>query len=83
MQRILLLVVIAVTIGVGAVASAQDTGTPPGGTPDTFLCATPVAEASATPVKTVIATPLADAADPSPDASPIGLYECATPVGGS
>jgi len=84
MRKIMIVagMVLAVSFVLGFAVRAQDQASP-GATPGTTLCATPVAQASASPEMVVPApTTAADAGGSNPG-TPIGLYPCATPTGGT
>ena len=74
-------VIVALSIGLGA--QAQDASTPqPAASPETLLCATPLAQAgNATPAETVAAPTTAASPGAVDPGTPIGLFPCGTPSG--
>lgn len=83
MGRLLAVVAIVLALSVGLGARAQDSATPEAlASPDTLLCATPLADAGGgTPAATVIAPTTAASPGGFDPGTPIGLFPCGTPSG--
>lgn len=81
MRRLIAIVVAALVLSVGIGVRAQDQATPEVlGTPDTALCATPLAEATGSPVMVEEAPETAATPGGVEPGDDIGLFPCATPV---
>ena len=80
--KLLLAVVAILALSVGIGVRAQDASTPEAlGTPDTALCATPLAEGDgATPAATTAAPDTAATPGNVDPGTPVGLFPCGTPV---
>ena len=80
--RLLLAVVAILALSVGIGVRAQDASTPEAlATPDTALCATPLAEGDgATPAVTAAAPDTAATPGNVDTGTPVGLFPCGTPV---
>ena len=80
--KLLVAIVAILALSVGIGVRAQDASTPEAlATPDTALCATPLAEgAGATPAATTTAPETAATPGGVDPGTPVGLFPCGTPV---